>query len=176
MPLITAQNLPGFRDFFELLCRVYPGNSGRAAGGGCYPYAAAVKVSAVPEQHYVFVNWTENGRILGTEPELSVQVTADCILTATFEPVQYEVAVRILPEEGGCVEGDGFYSYGAVAILAAVPAEGYAFSCWMENDSPLNEGTAEAEYAFVVEGSRALSACFKRISEADQPDEEGAGK
>lgn len=160
VPLVTAQALPGYRNCFVLQCRVAPPDGGKVTGAGSYPYAAAFKVRAVPEQHYAFVSWTENGRVIGNAPDLSIQLTADRTLTANFEPVEYEVAVSISPEEGGSAAGAGLYRYGSGAVLTAVPAEGYAFDCWMEDDLPLDES---AKYTFTVGDHRSLTACFTKI-------------
>ncbi len=169
VPLITAQALPGYRDSFVLQCRVASPDGGKVTGAGSYPYAAVVEVRAVPEQHYAFVSWTENGRVLGIAPDLSIQLTADRTLTANFEPVEYEVVTRSSPEDGGSVEGAGPHRYGTEVILTAVPAEGYVFSCWMEDDAPLDD---PAEYIFTVGGDRCLTACFTKIPE--EGDDEAA--
>ncbi len=162
LPLVTAQNLPGYRTHFTITCRVSPEQGGEVTGGGevQYRYGTEVKVSARPQTHYDFVNWTENGDILGTDPDLAVRVTADRILSANFKLREYTITASA--GDGGCVEGSGFYIYGSEVTLKAIPDEGYRFSGWTEYGAHVCD---TAIYTFPVEGNRDLIACFEMISE-----------
>lgn len=173
MPLITVQNLEGYRSLFKLICRVDPERTGKVTGDGNYPYGNAVNISAEPEQHYAFVNWTENGNIIGTDPDISVQVTADRTLTANFKSVEYAIVAAVEPVNGGEVKGEGLYAYGTQVTLTADSGEGYTFTCWMENGLQLQE---TAEYTFTVKGNRNLVACFEKVSEEDEEDKEAGNK
>lgn len=166
LPLVAVQNLPGYRKQFTMSYRVNPEQGGWVAVNGevktegVYPYDSKVQLSALPQEHYVFVNWTENGEILGTDPVLTIRATGDRILTANFRLKEYTVTASA--GEGGSVEGGGAFTYGYEAALKAIPDPGYEFDCWLENGIPV---CGEKEYRFRVEGDRHLEARFKMISQ-----------
>ncbi len=166
LPLVAVHNLPGYRKYFTVVFRVDPAQGGWVDEGGevktegRYLEGSEVKLTAVPQEHYVFVNWTENGAVLGTDPVLAIQVNANRILTAHFRPKEYTITAAA--GEGGSLEGGGSYAYGAEVTLKAVPHPGYVFDCWLEDGVPVSD---KEEYSFRVEGDRFLMAVFKAVSE-----------
>ena len=63
------------------------------------------------------------------------------------------------PAEGGTVSGAGAYQAGAGCTLTATANEGYTFVNWTENGEVVS---TEANYTFIVTGSRMLVANFRR--------------
>lgn len=169
LPLIAARHLPSYRSHCNLSCLVNPQGAGRVAEGGRYDFGTTVKISAKPGEHYAFVNWTENGVSIGTDMDILIKLTADRTLTANFKPAEYTVSVEVETAGGGEVKGGGAYAYGTGLTLQAIPHEGYVFVCWMEDGSSVGDS---AEYAFTVQGSRSLKACFAIAPEEDENGDE----
>lgn len=61
-----------------------PVNGGSASGGGIYTSGSGVLVEAVANPGYVFVNWTEGGSPVSTDPSYGFSSAASRSLTANF--------------------------------------------------------------------------------------------
>ncbi|MBR4766526.1 MAG: hypothetical protein IK085_07170, partial [Clostridia bacterium] len=135
-----------------------PAEGGTVSGGGLYAYGSSATVKASPNEHYNFVNWTENGNAVSTDAEYTSDATADRNLVANFEPQTHDITVSANPAEDGTVSGEGTYSYGSTATVTATSNEHYSFVNWTENGE---EVSTEATYSFTVEGDRNLVANFE---------------
>ena len=62
----------------------------QSTGSGNFNYGETCVVTATPNTDYYFVNWTENGNIVSTEPSYSFTVSGDRDLVANFSdaPIQ----------------------------------------------------------------------------------------
>ena len=65
-----------------------PPEGGYAVGGGAYLEGTECEVFAAPVSHYTFLNWTENGTVVSTEPSYTFTVTGDRTLVANFQHVE----------------------------------------------------------------------------------------
>jgi len=72
----------------------------------------------------------------------------------------YNIESYASPEIGGATQGDGEYANNETATMLAIPAEGYKFIHWMENDQ---EVSTDEEYVFDVDQDRLLMAVFEII-------------
>lgn len=63
---------------------VSPANSGFVTGTGMYTYGETVNLIATNETDYSFVNWTENGTEVSTNPEYNFLATTDKVFVANF--------------------------------------------------------------------------------------------
>ena len=80
------------------------------------------------------------------------------IITMEASPATlYSITVSANPAEAGTVSGGGFYSSGETCIVTAIPAEGYSFVNWTENDE---EVSTESTYSFTVTGDATYVANF----------------
>lgn len=67
----------------------------------------------------------------------------------------FEVELLASPENGGTFEGAGFYNDGDVAVVKAVPAEGYVFVKW-------DDDVTDAERSINISEDVSLVATFKK--------------
>lgn len=152
-----------------------PEEGGTATGGGTYETGTTCTVQAVAAMGYHFVNWTENGNQVWSEPTYTFPVTVERNLVANFSAEAYVISVRIEPEEGGTATGAGGYSHGDTCTLVASPRMGYEFVEWTLGG---NTVSTEAEYSFVVTSSATYTARFQvknyTISVAANPEEGGS--
>ncbi|MBR5082225.1 MAG: C10 family peptidase, partial [Bacteroidales bacterium] len=67
------------------------------------------------------------------------------------------ITVTANPVDGGETMGAGTYEGGTICTVVAMPAEGFYFYYWTENDNIIS---TEANYSFPVAGDRHIVACF----------------
>ena len=130
---------------------------GTVTGGGTYEYGSVATITATPNEHYVFIGWS-NG---STSPTLTMIVTSDSVITAEFQPISYTVSVLANYSTRGTVTGGGEYQYGSKATVTATPNEGYEFSGW-------SNGETSNVISFVVEGDTSFTAIFTPITGVEE--------
>ena len=111
------------------------------------------------DEHYAFDMWTWDGNFRKTETVKLDGVTEDMELTLHFVPKNYTVTAVASPEEGGTVTGAGTAPYMSVITLTAVPAEGWQFDGWQDDN------TAPAERSITVLGETTYTALFSKQTE-----------
>ena len=74
-----------------------------------------------------------------------------------FTAEEYTITLTVEPEGNGTVEGAGTYQAGDTVTIKAAAEDGYQFSGWKEDGVVVSES---AEYTFVVDGNRTLTAEF----------------
>lgn len=129
-----------------------------------------VDLTAEPMDGYQFVGWFDatTGERVMEDDALSYTMEGDCHLIARFKPAPYELELDCAV--GGEIALDGAQYTGlsyvsvdrdASVTLKALPSETYEFVGWYDKATSalLSES---AEYAFVMDGSKAIQARFKR--------------
>src|SRR5690606_39360884 len=96
-----------------------PAEGGTIIGTGTYAYGENANLTAIPNAGYTFINWTENGDEISTNPDLTIEINSERNLTANFSINTYTVSASANPEEGGRIIGTGAYEYGEFAYLIA---------------------------------------------------------
>jgi uncharacterized repeat protein (TIGR02543 family) len=95
-------------------------------GAGNYSPGDNVTINAQANTGYSFVNWTENGSVVSTNPQFSFTISENRQFTANFSINTYNITAVANPAAGGNVSGAGTYNHGQTASLQATPAEGYS--------------------------------------------------
>ncbi|MDZ4132108.1 MAG: hypothetical protein U1E11_03145, partial [Dethiobacteria bacterium] len=103
-------------------------------------------------------NETGDGQLSRAIPAKPVEIEEPTPTEETEET--YGIILIVEPKEGGLVSGDGNYLAGDIVGLDAIPAEGYAFSGWLENGEEVSMAKA---YAFTVDRERTLTATFSPL-------------
>ena len=134
-----------------------PENGGDIIGTGTYNENEVCTLSAIPNEHYSFVNWTEDGALVSSESDYTFTVTTNRVLVANFLIDSYEITAESQPADGGFVSGVGYYEYGSMATLSAFPYGTRLFVDWEENGEVVS---TEPDYSFQVTGNRHLVASF----------------
>lgn len=104
---------------------------GGTMGTGVYAANTRVNVTAMPQQGYMFVNWTDvNGQLLSDRPVYAANSDMGSI-TANFTK-QTPVTVTAISKspELGTVTGGGSFMPGTQITLVATPAAGKVFAGW----------------------------------------------
>ena len=134
-----------------------PTQGGTIDGAGDYVPGQTVYLIATANEGYTFVNWTENGSVVYTNPSYQFTAISDRTLVANFEINTYTIIASANPFAGGTIEGDGNYTYGQTATLTATANTGYEFVNWTEDNEIVSTDT---EYSFTVTSNRRLVANF----------------
>lgn len=134
-----------------------PNNGGNVTGGGTYQQGQTCTVSATANSGYTFVNWTENGTQVSTNPNYTFTVTNSRNLVAHFTTQGYVITAIADPTNGGLVTGSGGYNYGETCTLTATPNTGYTFQRWTKNGTQVSSNPT---YSFTVIESATYTAHF----------------
>ena len=73
---------------YTINASVNPAVGGEVIGTGTYAYGARVTLRVIPNEDYVFLNWTENGTVVSETVEYIFEVTGDRTLVANVEYVE----------------------------------------------------------------------------------------
>jgi hypothetical protein len=144
---------------YEITATADPEAFGSVEGAGTYLYGATATLTATPNEHYYFINWTKNDVVVSTENILNITVTEAGDYVAHFALLSFNIELVASPEEGGTVEGGGTFYYGDTTTLVAMPSLGYHFVNWTEDGE---EVSTETSYSFTVTSDRTLTANFAR--------------
>jgi hypothetical protein len=92
-----------------------PAVGGSISGRGTYTHGSTATLTATPAPGYKFVNWTENGSAVGTDPTISNVITQNRSFVANFAEAnpQHVVTTDTLPTGLVAIAGAGTYTNGA---------------------------------------------------------------
>lgn len=122
---------------------------GTVEGGGLFYTGEQATISATAFEHYYFSHWNDGNT---SNPRI-VDVNADTIYTAYFEPENYIVTISANDYTMGAVSGSGEYAYGTEVAIRAIPFENYGFSGW-------NDGDTNGERIIIVTSDTSFQAEF----------------
>lgn len=142
---------------YEVSVEAQPEEGGTVAGTGIYDYGTTVTVSATPNEHFEFVNWTEDGVMVSNSAEYTFTLNRSRHLVANFAHESFTVSATVLPANAGVIEGLGNYVYGQTATLTAHSNANYEFLEWTENGAFVSNQTS---FSFVVTQNRVFKAYF----------------
>lgn len=145
---------------------VNPTGAGTTTGSGTYTRGDSVTVNATANLGYNFVNWTENGNEVSTNPQYTFTITNNRNLIANFEEVIYKYKISVCqydtindvgtilsfanseemttpnPGEYTCKYNDT--ENGKINITAN-EIQGYEFKAWKINEYNENDITSPAQ-------------------------------
>ncbi len=144
-----------------------PVEGGEVRGNGQYEEGATAIVTAVPNEGFRFLAWTEADTQISTEASLTFTVTSDQTLTAIFEPISEPIpkptyVIHTVSYAGGTVDGAGEYEQGSSVTLTATPQSGYFFVRWTENNEQIS---TDESLTFIADRNRIFSAYFAPITQ-----------
>ena len=87
---------------FAINATLEPADGGTIVGTGTYEYGSQASLNVVPNENYVFQNWTENGIVISEEPTYTFIVTGVRNLVAHLTFIdgigeQHAVAISLYP-------------------------------------------------------------------------------
>lgn len=113
---------------YNITASASPSFGGSVYGTGAFFLNQTCTLIAVPNDGYVFVNWTLNGIEVSTDPAYSFTVVEAGDYVANF--VEGVTVTITVDGEGGTVTGAGTYLPGETVTIGAIPNPGYSFDYW----------------------------------------------
>ena len=109
---------------------------GSVTGGGTFVEGTSITIGATAFSGYYFIGWDDGN----ADNPRTITVTQNATYRAQFSTnavTTYTVSV-LCDNAQGSVVGNGTYTAGAIATLAAIPNPGYEFDKWSDNvtDNP----------------------------------------
>ena len=104
---------------------------GSVTGSGEYEHGTTSTIEAIPAEGYRFVQWSDGN----TDNPRTLIVAENMVLTAEFALATYQVNINTSNPNMGTVIGSGTYEHGTTAAIAAIPAEGYRFVQWSDDNT-----------------------------------------
>ncbi len=141
-----------------------PANGGTVTGGGTFTYGESCTITATVSDGFSFINWTEGGSFVTSETTYTFTVTdnRDFVAHFTENPLPfYTITLSAKPANGGTVIGSGTYQESQSCTAKAIPATGFVFEKWTENDVVVS---TDDNYTFAVTGDRILTAHFSALT------------
>ena len=132
---------------YDITATANPTIGGTITGDGTYTHGTTVTLSATPAEGYHFLNWSQNGTVVSTDPAISFTATQDSAFVAHFEINSYEIAVAADPTTGGTVYGAGTYNHFQTCTLIATAGTGYTFVNWTKGGTVIS---TSATFSFTV--------------------------
>jgi uncharacterized repeat protein (TIGR02543 family) len=139
------------------LINVGSGSATASPTGPDYSSGASVTITATPSAGYMFTGWS--GDASGMTNPLSITMTADKTITATYEIIKYTLTTSTVGS-GSVTKSPALASYdtASVVTLTATPASGYEFTGWSGDAS----GTTNP-YSITMNGNKSVTATFTAI-------------
>ena len=127
-----------------------PPDGGTVTGDGDIPHGREHTITAIPNDCYEFVMWTEGDSVVSNEPDYTFTVEEDKIFMAHFRKTNVNIFTEANPPEGGTVEGEFMdMSCGTPVTIKAFPNNEYTFINWTRDGEVF---ATEAIYTFPAIG------------------------
>jgi len=126
--------------------------NGTFIGTGQYIYMSTCSLTAVPDDHYHFVQWSDGVK---TNPR-TITVMGDASYLAIFAIDQHTITVTTT---NGTATGSGTYNYGTNLTLTVTPPFCYQFISW-------SDGNTYNPRSIVVEADATYNAFCEKIQVA----------
>jgi len=137
-----------------------PTIGGNTFGDGYYPLGDSATVSAIANDEYSFLYWTENSTIVSNKASYSFVVTESRTLVAKFSKGECIINVEIPNEDYGSVTGAGMYETNDTIRLEAIANYCYRFESWTIDGVVVS---TDNPYIFIATESVNLVANFSAL-------------
>ncbi len=156
--------IPGEPVYHSLTLDAVPYYGGSVEGAGNYLEGQTAALTALSEQGYNFLYWSEGEDIISYQSEFDyVMPGYDVNLKANFteeEIPMYTLTLSINPTSSGFVSGGGEYQEGEPVNITATANTGYSFLNWADTDGNIISLAPSFTY-FMPAESKTLIAHFE---------------
>ena len=163
------------RNAFNITCMSNPAVGGTVSGGGTVDAGAQCTVTATPAAGYTFLNWTEDGEVVSTNPTYSFTVTRNINLMANFISSGVVINQGLLP--GAFSVSDGIcvcFSQGNLQYIgqASTPYWKFAEHQWDFLGKQTQEGSSQTLnrdlFGWGTSGYNHGAVCYQPWSTSDE--------
>ena len=137
-----------------------PAQGGAITGAGKFYQDSSVALTAIENQGYKFINWTENGVEVSTDKTIEFAAAQNRSLVANFESlfVGYTISLEKIGE--GTVSGTGLFEANSTVTVTATAADKYTFSGWADLNSTIF--SSNPSLSFTITSDTVFTAVFVR--------------
>ena len=129
------------------------GSVGKSPSQATYTWGTNVSLTAVAGVGWSFGGWS--GDVSGLVSPVTVNMTGNKVVNATFTQDQYTLTVNIIGSGSVTLNNSGSYVYGDIVQLTAVLTVGWSFDHWSVD---LSGSVSPA--TIVVDGNKVVNATF----------------
>ena len=119
---------------FDVTTGISPAEGGSVTGAGTYDYNEQATFTAIPANGFHLQFWSVDGEPVPNEQadgnNLTLTITRDTLVEASFGVTFYSVTILLSPETGGTATGGGTVTYGTTQDITAIPSTGFEFETW----------------------------------------------
>ena len=145
-----------FKPVFTVTTVIEPADGGEVSAEGVYEPGQIAVVRARANPGFLFLNWTQNGAAVSSDPTLRYVVTGDRTLVANFVASAL-ITVTPSDENAGTCTGGGTYEPGTLIFLSATAHPGHLFLRWTVDGETI--GT-ESVLGYQATASQSIVAVF----------------
>lgn len=144
--------------FYDLATEALNGSVSIDPPGGSYRQGTTVKLTAVPDPDFVFLEWM--GDLSGSGNPVSILMDSDKSVTAVFRnPNALSLVINAVNGTVQLMPEKETYFPGSSVILTAIPDEGYEFSGW-EGDLTGTDNPA----GLIMDEDKNITALFSELT------------
>jgi Divergent InlB B-repeat domain len=122
---------------YTISASAYPSAGGTVSGAGPYTHGDTAHMGALPSTGYHFVNWTEVGTPVSSDPNYSFTVTANHTLVGNFALDTYTVTTTVPGGHGNAGPTPQTINWGDAATINIAPDPGYNIASITDNTIPV---------------------------------------
>jgi hypothetical protein len=142
------------QDQYTLIVNIVgSGSVGKSPNQATYTWGTNVSLTASAGVGWTFAGWS--GDVSGTVSPVTVNMTCNKVVNATFTQDQYTLTVSIIGSGSVTLNNSGPYVYGDIVQLTAVPSGGWSFDHWSVDLSG-----AVSPATIVIDGNKVVNATF----------------
>ena len=134
---------------------------GICIGGGMFNQNEFCYIYAILNPGYEFVYWTENGKVISTNPNLIFIATKDRAINANFVMKTYRINVSVDPMVADFFINKKEFFYNEKCTLIVKPHHGNKLISLSINERIVS---SELYYTFKVQGDITITAKFKKMT------------
>ncbi len=165
---------------YEIEVVAHPVNGGTVSGGGTFVHGTSCTLTAVPDEQFLFSNWTKNGEIVSTDLVYTFTVTEAATYVGNFERITVTQTTNIYNGwnwystyiEQDNIDGLGMLKESLGTIGQRIKAQNGDYQEYYPNFGwmgPLNSLTNEDSYQILANGTGEISITGPVVHPSDHP-------
>jgi len=147
---------------YQLTVEVWGGNGQVIPVSDLYEYGTVVDLTAWPDDCYRVKSWKGTDNDTSSEPNNTVTMNSEKLVTVEFEPIAYELRLDVIGGYG-TVTADpsgGVYAYKTRIILTAHPEADYRIKHWSGTS---NDSSQEYTNSVIMNSDRIVTVEFEPV-------------
>ena len=127
---------------------------------GVFENGTTLEVTAIPREHFEFIEWQGIGSNLSSVQTLAITVNKSLNIKAVFAPIEYDLTTTSNLDQNNSIliSQSAPYNFGQVITVEALPIEHYEFSFWSGTS-----GSTSSKIELTINGNTHLQANYNKL-------------